>query len=227
MKTILSFIFGAAAGSGITYFVVKKTLTSKYDDLRASELAEMREHYKSVYENNKNAEMSLTEPQNGTSEEVKETPKKKATKKSTKSSSKSSKKTNYASMYESSGKMIKESSIEDADDDTEEDVVDEIDTLNYSKREAYKRGIELIEEEDYISRDGNDPVDCYYYMKDEILTNDEDIPFDGFLDYVGYEWLDKFNAMSNPYGKVVYVRNNQMGMKFMITCVKGSYISHD
>lgn len=102
-------------------------------------------------------------------------------------------------------------------DESDSDV-DEMDTLNFDRAESYKRGIEIINEEEWQAVNSYEKKEYFYYLESETVTDENDEILDGFIDILGNSWLNDATD-----GKDVYVRNNYTGVDYLINVIDGSY----
>lgn len=102
-------------------------------------------------------------------------------------------------------------------DESDSDV-DEMDTLNFDRAESYKRGIEIINEDEWQAVNSYEKKEYFYYLESETVTDENDEILDGFIDILGNSWLNDATD-----GKDVYVRNNYTGVDYLINVIDGSY----
>ena len=224
LKGVFIFIGGCSLGATLSYFVTKKLVGKKIraeeEEIRISEVEEIRNHYDDLLRQEERVTVSFerekmvgdTSAQNETHEEIEvKNPARKMT--------------GYDSFYRKKGIDIvdKHEYLSDPggpqdDEPEEDDSYDEAcDNSNSRSREAFNRGIEIISESEYeeleCSYGRYDKRELKYYTEDEMVCDDEDEILDGYLDLVGSDFID---ILEQGGQVVVYVRNNKIATDFRI-----------
>ena len=107
------------------------------------------------------------------------------------------------------------------------------DYINYSNSENLENEAELIASdessnedpyvippEDFGEKEGYEAIDITYYIKNDIVTDDDDVPIENVNDVIGYESLDHFGEYEDDS---VFVRNDRLKTDYEILLDERDY----
>jgi len=208
MKQLLWFLLGAAAGSGITYVLIKDT----YEQMAIEEVDEMKEYYKEKME-------EKDEKDKGVTANIKTNiPEKPDLDVLAKEQAKSER-IAYNNKYVSP----EDEEVEDEapnDDPPDEYYYD--DQEKYDKQRKFRKPY-IITGEAYDNENLHyDKLSFGYYVEDDVLVDDNEDIVTGISETVGDEALVSFGDDSDD-PDIVYVRNEGVSADIEIIRIEESY----
>ena len=235
INKFLYFLSGIGVGSGITYFVTRKILDKRYDEMLQIEANELKEYYnrtQNVISVVKDLPIEKKEgvcDQNGPKDGKDHS---KITEDDYFSNKNRGQRIAYNSYFNPDEVEIETTFALDpggpTDDDPDEDkyeenvdntdFYDEIDRLLSGRMS--KTGIELISAIDYNERNNYEKEELFYYKKTKTLADTNDEIVEDSEDIVGSEFED---IIFQGNTGTVYVRNNGFAKDFLITVLNERY----
>ena len=246
----LYFLSGIGVGSGVTYFVTRKILDKKYDEMLKIEVDELKEYYNRTQNVISVVKDLPTEKKEGVCDQNGPKDGKdrskiggNLTEKSGKamsslteddyfSNKNRGKRTAYNSYFNPDEVEMETTFALDpggpTDDDPDEDKYEEnVDNTDFydetdkiSGGRMSKTGIELISSVDYNERNNYEKEELFYYKKTKTLADTNDEIVEDSEDVVGSEFED---IIFQGNAGTVYVRNNGFAKDFLITVLNERY----
>ena len=235
----LYFLGGICTGSGITYFVTRKILDKKYDEMLKIEVDELKEYYnrtqnvisvvKDLPTEKKEGVCDQNGPKDG-KDRSKAMPT--LTEDDYFSNKNRGKRTAYNSYFNPDEVEFETTFALDpggpTDDDPDEDKYEEnVDNTDFYDEtdeilggRMSKTGIELISAIDYNERNNYEKEELFYYKKTKTLADTNDEIVEDSEDIVGSEFED---IIFQGNAGTVYVRNNGFAKDFLITVLNERY----